>query len=118
MLKSNIMSDKEGNRRDPNLFDAARDNDMSQMKAAIASGSRFDDRDPGNKFTPLHTAALNGSTEFILEALRHPTADPWLRDAGGHLAIDHADACNDQNSARALYAAMYPQGRAPLPNEP
>lgn len=118
MLKSKTMSDKHGNKRDPNLFDAARDNDVSQMKAALASGKRFDERHYADKFTPLHTAALNGSTEFLREALKHPTADPWLRDGGGHLAIDHADACDDRVSAQLLYGAMYPGGRTPLPAEP
>jgi len=52
------------------LFEAARLDDINLMKAALASGRSLNERRPGSGFTPLHTAALNGSHKFLEEALR------------------------------------------------
>jgi hypothetical protein len=123
------------------LFEAARLDDVGLMRSALASGRSLNETRPGSGFTPLHTAALNGSHKFLEEALgRRPRssaagvpgktkfsksqiqrdlaeaegpldADPWIRDGKGMLAIDHADVRRDRIAMRLLYDAMYPDGR-------
>lgn len=118
MLKSKIMTDDNKKRNNPNLFRAARENDVEEMNQALASGKRLDEPDFENGFTPLHYAAFTGSADFIRAALDHPSADPWKRDHQGYLAIDHADARGDQVVSKLFFEAMYPGGELPLTPEP
>jgi ankyrin repeat protein len=117
------------------LFEAARLDDVELMKAALASGRSLNERRPESGFTPLHTAALNGSNRFLKEALQRrrsrsvsihelksqmaaplgpPEADPWIRDNKGMLPIDHAEVRRDREAMGMLYDAMYPDGRVPF----
>lgn len=121
------------------LFEAARLDDVVLMEAALAKGHSLNEKRPANGFTPLHTAALNGSVRFLQAALRkrrsvsvsglspfqdlsapvmggrgEPVADPWIRDNKGMLPIDHADVRRDREAQRLLYEAMYPDGRVPF----
>lgn len=121
------------------LFEAARLDDLALMKAALAKGHSLNEKRPGSGFTPLHTAALNGSVRFLQAALRKkhpffesdlspsehlnallvdkrglPDADPWIRDNKGMLPIDHAEVRRDREAQRMLYEAMYPDGRVPF----
>lgn len=100
------------------IFVAARENDVPLLLAALTAGHSLSAQRPENGYTPLHTAALNGSADFIREALAHPTADPWLRNHIGHLPIDLAHACGHRMISGLLYEAMYPRGRVPFPEEP
>ena len=84
------------------------------MSEALSAGKQLDEVDFEDGFTPLHTAAFNGSGDYLREALRHHSANPWLRDHQGYLAIDHADARRDYEISRLLYEAMYPGGAVPL----
>jgi hypothetical protein len=123
------------------LFEAARLDDVGLMRSAVSSGRSLNEKRPGSGFTPLHTAALNGSHRFLEEALRRRPrppdprspdqtkffkskilpefaeaegpldADPWIRDNKGMLAIDHAEVRRDRIAMRLLYDAMYPDGR-------
>lgn len=101
-------------RKDPNLFLAALNNDLEQLKEALAAGKSLSQVDPRNGFTPLHVAAFNGSLDFIREAAKSPTAEPWLRDHAGLLAIDHADARKDYEASRLFFNIMYPGNRVPI----
>ena len=121
------------------LFEAARLDDLALMKAALAKGHSLNEQRPASGFTPLHTAALNGSVRFLQEALRKrrsvsvsglspfqdlnaqvmdarsfSDADPWIRDKKGMLPIDHAEVRRDREAQRLLYEAMYPDGRVPF----
>ena len=100
------------------LFDAARENDVTALAAALAAGHSLSTQRPENGFTPLHTAALNGSIDFIRDALDHPTADPWIRDRQGQLPIDHATVRRDRPVMQLLFDAMYPDGQVPCPPDP
>lgn len=100
------------------IFVAARENNVSMLLAALTAGQSLSSRRPENGYTPLHTAALNGSADFIREALDHPTADPWQRNRMGHLPIDLAHACGHSVISGLFYEAMYPDGRVPFPEEP
>lgn len=100
------------------IFIAARENDVGLLRAVLAAGHSLSAQRPENGYTPLHTAALNGSTDFIREALNDPTANPWLRNCLGHLPIDLADASGHRAVSRLFYDAMYPSGSVPFPEEP
>lgn len=110
MLKSRIMKDDTPKRKDHNLFVAARDNDIAHLQDALAAGRRLDEVDGFNGFTPLHVAAYNGSLKFIREALKHRSANVWIRDLEERLPIDHSDARRDIDAARLFYQAMYSRG--------
>jgi ankyrin repeat protein len=115
VLKPRAQSREGPKKRDPSLFEAARTNDIAQLMKALSAGKRLDQDDLEDGFTPLHTAAFNGSLEFIREALRDHSANPWIRDRQGRLAIDHSDARRDYEISKLLYEAMYPGGAVPLP---
>jgi len=100
------------------LFEAAREDDVGLLQKALDAGRSLADARTENGFTPLHTAALNGSAAFLRDALKHPTANPWMRDHQGYLPIDHADVRRDRAVMQILYDAMYPDGQVPLPADP
>lgn len=91
----------------PSAFHAAVSNDVLELRAALAAGERLSLIRPDNGFTPLHTAALNGSGHFMVEALKNETSDPWKRDRNGRRAIDIAAAAGHKTIVALLYAAMY-----------
>ena len=93
------------------LFDAARLDDVGLMQGALDRGRSLNEQGPGSGFTPLHTAALNGSLRFLEEALKIKHVDPWIRDSKGMLAIDHAEVRRDRAAMNLLFEAMYPNGR-------
>lgn len=93
------------------LFEGARLDDVGLMQAALDRGHSLNEQQGGNGFTPLHTAALNGSVQFLEKALEAKHVDPWLRDHKGMLAIDHAEVRRDRKAMSLLFDAMYPDGR-------
>lgn len=93
------------------LFEAARLDDVRLLREALDKGRSLNEQRPDNGFTPLHTAALNGSVRFLQEALKARHVDPWLRDDKGMLALDHAEVRRDREAMSLLYDAMYPDGR-------
>lgn len=93
------------------LFDAARSDDVGLLRKALERGRSLNEKGAGSGFTPLHTAALNGSVRFLEEALKVRHVDPWIRDNKGMLAIDHAEVRRDRMAMNLLFEAMYPDGR-------
>lgn len=93
------------------LFEAARLDDVGLLRAALDRGRSLNEQTGGSRFTPLHTAAVNGSVRFLEEALKTKHVDPWLLDDKGMLAIDHAEVRRDRVAMNLLFEAMYPDGR-------
>jgi len=89
------------------VFHASVFNDVEELQAALAHGESLNQARGQNGFTPLHTAAFNGSLAFIAEAVKHPSADPWAFDRNGRRAIDIAAAAGFKEIVELLYAAMY-----------
>lgn len=115
MLRPRVMSGSGPKRVDPNLFIAARENDLGHLAAGFEAGKRLDEQDRFSGLTPLHVAALNGSLEFLVEALEHESANVWIRDFDNRLAIDHSDARSERDIAKLFYDRMYPGGQVPAP---
>lgn len=89
------------------VFHASVFNDVEELRAALAHGESLNQARGQNGFTPLHTAAFNGSLAFMYEALKHPSADPWAFDRNGRRAIDIAAGAGFKEIVDLLYAAMY-----------
>lgn len=118
MINSIIAEKDEPKRRDVNIFIAARDNDVEQLKLALEQGQRLDAILPRNGHTPLHTAALWGNEAFIIAALKHESANVWARSRRGLLPYDLAADRRDKHIMKLFYDAMHPGGRVPLSPDP
>lgn len=121
MLRLRVKSNTRQARRRPNIFIAARDNDLAELALAIQDGQKLSDTIPENGHTPLHTAAIWGNEEFIKAALRYDHANVWQWDQYDKLPYDHANARGDTHIMKLFFHAMYPNGRVPIPaddNEP
>ncbi len=114
---SEALSDEkhEPEKRQADIFLAARNNDLQELKLALEQGQRLDIIIPENGHTPLHTAALWGHNDFIIAALSHPTANPWARSRRGLLPYAIAADRRDTHIMKLFFDAMYPEGRFPLP---
>ena len=102
------QKDDGKDRSPPNIFDAAHDNDVGQLLAAIKDGQSLSSRDGLILCrTPLHVAACRHSNDFLAAASQDRSFDPWLRDHNLRLPIDNAIACNNKRGSEILYKAMY-----------
>lgn len=99
----------------PNLFTAALTNNLDELREALAAGQQLDDCLRHDGSTPLHVAAIMGHYEFLEEALKHPSADPWIYDYGNRRACEFALGHGHFKINKLLGEAMYPGGRMPLP---
>lgn len=92
----------------PNIFDAARNNDVVELQAALSAGQSLATQDPALlMMTPVHVAAAERSNDFLAAAAEHETFDPWIRDDNERVAYDHASAFNNQEGMRILFDGMY-----------
>ena len=88
------------------IFRAALDDDLAELAAARGEGQRLTDADPMTLMTPLHIAASRHSNQFIAEALKDDSCDPFQRDANDRTAWDHALAHNNIEGCELLRIAM------------
>jgi len=112
---------KKRTKSNPNIFHAASTDDVEEMRQAISLGQRLDEIIPENGHTPLHTAAIWGSENFIKAALAYDHANVWTWDLQDKLPYDHSVGRSDTPIMKVLFEAMYPNGRMPIPtddNEP
>lgn len=96
-------------RQAPDLFEAARNDDLDEYHTALKHGADLNDA-KGNGRTAIHFCAMHGAMNVLKAAIGHPDFDPWIRDAGGLLPIDHALAKDYTEIYNMLYDAMYPPG--------
>lgn len=117
MIKKAVINDKEedGARNPPDIFKAARQDDPAALASAKMRGESLAQSRPWSGHTPLHVAAIYGSSVFLRAALAYEDADPWIRDRGGKRPFEHAADRDDVVSMRLLHEAMYPEGQMPLP---
>ncbi|SMD04508.1 hypothetical protein [Primorskyibacter flagellatus] len=102
-----IVKTKEDN-NPPNIFNAAQNNDVAELLAALADGQRLDEQSAMFlMMTPVHVAAGRHSNEFLGAASQHESFNPWLRDDNMRVAIDHATATNNVRGHGILHETMY-----------
>lgn len=107
-MSGNIRSNDSIDKRPPDLFIAAVNNDVFEMEAALREGQSLSFRNPTDLlFTPVHVAASKGSLDFIQAAASHETFDVWARDANGRVAADHALAHRKTEVEQFLTHKMY-----------
>jgi len=93
----------------PDIFEAAKEDNVSAFQSALRAGSRLTDVTSYRR-TAIHVCAMHGSLGVLKVCMQHPDFDPWRRDAGGLLPIDHALAKDYMEIHQLLYNAMYPPG--------
>lgn len=92
----------------PDIFRAAVNNDVTELKAALDDGQSLSFRHPSKLLmTAVHVAAARKSNDFLQAASDHQTFDPWIRDANGRLPADHAMAYRNREAETLLTKAMY-----------
>ncbi|NHK29388.1 ankyrin repeat domain-containing protein [Parvularcula flava] len=108
MVKINVHTDKGDKIQPPDLFQAARNNDIKELAAAIQDGQSLNDiEDVKSGLTPMHIACIHRSDTFLKAAVQYEF-DPWIRDCNLRLAIDHARAQGLRDIQKALFEKMYP----------
>lgn len=98
----------------PDIFRAARNNDVAELIAALEDGQSLSTQNPALlMMTPVHVAAARGSNNFLGVAAQHETFDPHIRDANDRVAADHASAYNNVVGLEILTGSMYDDLFAP-----
>jgi hypothetical protein len=110
MTDGSIKESTRKRERPPDLFRAARNNDVEELLDAIAAGASFTDREWRCNRTPIHIAAYSDAYGFLVSASKHRSFDAWALDGNGHLPRDLALAKNFLKSYRFLNRVMYPPG--------
>ena len=104
------------NEEPPDIFRAAKNDDVAEMEAARRAGQTLQDQDSIIGFTPIHVAAIEGSLRFVEAATKTGEVDPWIRDNNLRLAVDHAAAFNRVEIQKILIASMYVELEPPPEN--
>jgi hypothetical protein len=112
MVKLNVSSEDNEDRKPPDIFRAARNDDPIELAAALQCGQTLDDVESDIiRMTPMHVACVSRSRNFLRVACQMEF-DPWIRDANQRLVIDHARAQGLKDVQKAAFAKMYPPGWA------
>ena len=94
-------------RRPPDIFRAARNNDIAELARALGDGQLLSDQKADLvNMTPVHVACLNTSNDFLAAAAQHHSFDPWIRDDNLRTPFDHASARNNRRAQRILLDFM------------
>lgn len=105
ILVSEVEPRPEGS--PPDIFRAARTNDVAELLDALAEGQTLNTQEPHMMMSPLHIAAAERSNDFLEEAVKHESCDSWLRDANQRVAQDHAVAYRNERGSDILIRHMY-----------
>lgn len=109
MVMFSIMTKDDTGRKQPDIFNAAANDDPIEMNLALQGGQSLDDADPDGAGTPLHLAAKIGALEFIKAAVANGNFDPWILDRNGRTALDHSRARGAIEAQTLLFSVMYPE---------
>lgn len=111
MVKSNVsIKYEEDNFEPPDIFRAASNNDVDELRRALADGQSLDTHHlEFYRMTPMHIACVRKSADFLHEALSHEF-NAWTRDANGRISMDHAIAQSMDDIADGLMKKLYPVG--------
>lgn len=108
MVEYSVNEELDLDGEEPDIFLAARTNNVGMLSECIESGQSLDLIEAhSSQRTPLHIAAIYRCQDFILAAAAY-NFNPWIRDCDGRLAIDHAQAQGLQDAQKVLLDKMYP----------
>lgn len=110
-------SDDGTKKTPPDIFRAAREDDLAELERALAAGQTLDKAAEDTHLTPVHVAALRGSVSFLEAAMRRAPETAWLQDGQHRTPFDHAAARQDRQSMAYLHNAMYPEMRVSIPDQ-
>jgi hypothetical protein len=109
MVKSYLMTD-QGERRDPpDIFRAARNDDVRELFLSIQNGQSLNDQEYETGYTPVHLACMAKSSSFM-DACLDLDFDPWIRDSASRIAFLYAWASSFPEGQKILFDKMYPPG--------
>src|SRR3546814_2705669 len=98
MVKTNVKLVDDVNREPPDIFRAAINDDVRELRAALSEGQSLDTPNRLHYgMTPVHLACAKHSLNFIDEALKE-TFNAWARDLGGRLSMDYAIRSEEHTS--------------------
>ncbi|HEY9579658.1 MAG TPA: ankyrin repeat domain-containing protein [Rhizorhapis sp.] len=118
MVKTNVKLVDDVNREPPDIFRAAINDDVRELRAALSEGQSLDTPNRLHYgMTPVHLACAKHSLNFIDEALKE-TFNAWARDLGGRLSMDYAIAEGLEDVAEMLLERLYPRDASGRPRMP
>jgi ankyrin repeat protein len=105
------MAIKENTERQPpDIFRAATENNVSELRDALAEGQSLDSRHAEfYLMTPMHLACVKKSRDFLQVALQHEF-NAWSQDSNGRLSMDHAIVNGLEDIADQMLEKLYPTG--------
>ncbi|MPT47982.1 MAG: ankyrin repeat domain-containing protein [Sphingobium sp.] len=112
------MTEDNNDKEVVDIFRAASNNDIDELRAALLEGQTLNDVNREfYRMTPMHIACLKKSRDFLEAALREDF-NPHQRDANGRTAMDHAIAQDMRDVASKIFDRQYPRdanGRIVMP---
>lgn len=107
-MKNNLDTYLNPKDTPPDIFRAARNNDVAELQAALSEGQSLATQDTMFlMMTPVHVAAAEHSNDFLAAAAQHESFDPWIRDDNERVPFDHASAFNNKDGMKILFETMY-----------
>lgn len=101
------------------IFNAAVNNDVDELIIALNKGQLLSSSRPEiAHMNPVHIACIEGSLDFIVEASKHHSFDPFSRDDNLRTPFDHASAHCNFDIMKILYEKMYPRLPGQRPETP
>ena len=117
MKTAPAKNDSSHKEEPPDIFRAARDDDLYELRMALEDGQSLRSSQPSTALTPIHVAAMRGSVAFLKVAMEQDAGSSWLQDAQLRTPFDHAASRRDRQSMAYLHNAMYPSATLPIPDE-
>lgn len=115
-MKPNLSKKGDTQKHEPpDIFEAARNDDMFELRRALEEGQSLGTSQIITHLTPMHVAAMRGSAAFLKVALEIDPRVAWMQDAQLRIPFDHASARQDRRSMALLHNAMYPEALINVP---
>ncbi|MCD1628098.1 ankyrin repeat domain-containing protein [Seohaeicola saemankumensis] len=112
-----LQTDDGTKKEPPDIFRAAREDDLNELERALADGQSLDAAALDTHLTPVHVAAMRGSINFLEAAMMYNPQTAWMQDGQQRTPFDHAAARQDRQSMAHLHNAMYPEMQVLIPDQ-
>lgn len=117
MTNKVARKDDKERREPPDIFRAAREDDLYELQLALQDGQTLRGGNLQTGLTPVHVAAMRGSVNFIRAAMEHDPETAWIQDNQLRMPFNHAAVRRDRQSMAHLHNAMYPEAAIPIPDK-